>query len=190
MSFTSQSSWLVTFFTLVFLTVAIGLSTADKPMSERHEKWMTQYGRVYKDAEEKARRFEIFKANAEYVQSVNHAGNRTYWLGLNQFADLNDEEFKASFLGYKPNSLVANEMLNSFSSIFHFACTLIRPFFFSTFYSTSTIISALISTIEKIKVLSCTLILIQPINYLHACKHCYLVSIDIALMSYESICNS
>jgi Cathepsin propeptide inhibitor domain (I29) len=114
MSFTSQSLWLAILLTLVFLTVAIDLSTVDMPMSERHEKWMTQHGRVYKDAEEKARRFEIFKANAEYVQSVNRGRNRTYQLGLNRFADLTNEEFKASFLGFKPNPLVANEVLNSF----------------------------------------------------------------------------
>ncbi|KAJ4797546.1 hypothetical protein LUZ62_048792 [Rhynchospora pubera] len=109
MSFTSQSLWLATLLAFVSLTVAIDLSLVDMPMSERHEKWMAQHGRAYNDAEEKAHRFEIFKANAEYVQSVNHARNRTYRLSLNRFADLTNEEFKASFLGFKPNPLIAKE---------------------------------------------------------------------------------
>ncbi|XP_073107377.1 senescence-specific cysteine protease SAG39-like [Elaeis guineensis] len=35
---------------------------------------MAQYGRVYRDAAEKERRFQIFKDNYEYVDSVNKAG--------------------------------------------------------------------------------------------------------------------
>lgn len=73
-------------------------------MEERHEKWMAQFGRVYKDAAEKAYRFEIFKANVEYIESVNSAGNRKYKLGANQFADLTSEEFKATYNRFKPAS--------------------------------------------------------------------------------------
>ena len=78
---------------------------ADVPMSTRHEQWMAQYGRVYKDAAEKERRFQIFKDNCNYIESVNRAGNRKYKLGLNQFADMTNEEFKASHLGFKPMHL-------------------------------------------------------------------------------------
>jgi hypothetical protein len=35
----------------------------ESAMVARHEQWMAQYSRVYKDAAEKARRFEVFKAN-------------------------------------------------------------------------------------------------------------------------------
>lgn len=34
-------------------------------MGRKHEKWMAQYGRVYKDEAEKGRRFEIFRENVE-----------------------------------------------------------------------------------------------------------------------------
>lgn len=120
MSFISQSLWLVAILLalLSFTDATDDLSSVDMPMSAQHEKWMAQYGRVYKDAEEKAHRFEIFKTNAEYVQSVNHAGNRTYRLGLNRFADLTNEEFKASFLGFKPNTLAAKEVLDFYSLVF------------------------------------------------------------------------
>lgn len=136
MSFISQSLWLASAILLVSvsLTVAIDLSTVDMPMSARHEKWMTQHGRVYTDAEEKARRFEIFKANAEYVQSVNRAGNRTYQLGLNRFADLTNEEFKASFLGFKPNPLVANEVLVYLCFFFPLAFSILLVLNFPSFF--------------------------------------------------------
>lgn len=119
MSFISQSVWLVAILlAFVSLTVATDLSTVDMPMSARYEKWMAQYGLVYKDAEEKAHRFEIFKANAEYVLSVNREGNRTYRLGLNRFADLTNEEFKASYLGFKPKPSAVKEVLDFYSLIF------------------------------------------------------------------------
>lgn len=63
---------------------------------------MAQYGRVYEDASEKEHRYQIFKANVEYIESVNRAGERKYKLGINQFADLTNAEFKASSNGYKP----------------------------------------------------------------------------------------
>ncbi|XP_073107500.1 senescence-specific cysteine protease SAG39-like [Elaeis guineensis] len=84
----------------VFGAMARGI--ADVPMSTRHEQWMAQYERVYKDTKEKERRFQIFKDNYNYIESVNRAGNRKYKLGLNQFADMTNEEVKASHLGFKP----------------------------------------------------------------------------------------
>uniref|UniRef100_A0A8R7UVI1 Cathepsin propeptide inhibitor domain-containing protein n=1 Tax=Triticum urartu TaxID=4572 RepID=A0A8R7UVI1_TRIUA len=38
-------------------------------MVMKHEKWMAQYGRVYKDATEKTRRFKVFKASVEFIES-------------------------------------------------------------------------------------------------------------------------
>ena len=67
----------------------------DLSMVARHEDWMTKYGRVYKNAAEKARRFEIFKTNARFIESFN-AGGRKFWLGINQFADITNDEFRAT----------------------------------------------------------------------------------------------
>ena len=83
------------------------------PMSVRHEQWMAQYGRVYKDAAEKAHRFKIFKDNVQYIESVNRVGNRKYKLGLNQFTDLTNEEFKASRNGFKPKPSHASRTATS-----------------------------------------------------------------------------
>jgi hypothetical protein len=66
---------------------------------------MAQYSRVYKDDAEKARRFEVFKANVKFIESFNAAGNRKFRLGVNQFADLTNDEFRATKTnkGFNPN---------------------------------------------------------------------------------------
>ncbi|WVZ03577.1 hypothetical protein V8G54_024383 [Vigna mungo] len=67
----------------------------DVSMYERHEKWMTGHGIVYKDPEEREKRFRIFKKNVNYIEASNNAANKPYLLGTNQFADLTNEEFIA-----------------------------------------------------------------------------------------------
>ena len=76
----------------------------DLSMVARHESWMVQYGRVYKDDAEKAQRFGVFKANVGFIESFN-AKNLKFYLGVYQFADLTNEEFKATKAnkGYKPS---------------------------------------------------------------------------------------
>jgi cathepsin L len=75
----------------------------------RHERWMAKFGRAYVDADEKARRLEVFAANARHVDNVNKAGNRTYTLGLNQFSDLTDDEFVETHLGFRHMQLRPQE---------------------------------------------------------------------------------
>eukprot|EP00253_Pinus_taeda_P006590 PITA_06590 len=53
-------------------------------------------------------RFEIFKSNVKFMDSVNKK-NLTYRLGLNQFADLTAEEFRAMYL--KPMNMQEVEKL-------------------------------------------------------------------------------
>ncbi|GAB2232880.1 hypothetical protein Droror1_Dr00011945 [Drosera rotundifolia] len=76
------------------------LLSSELSMTERHEQWIKQYGRVYKNAAEKQRRFEIFKKNIEYIENMNKM-NRSFSLGLNAFTDLTNEEFRASHNGYR-----------------------------------------------------------------------------------------
>ncbi|KAL7215863.1 hypothetical protein ACSBR1_027914 [Camellia fascicularis] len=63
-------------------------------MFERQKQWMALYGRVYKDTAEEDKRFNIFKDNVERIESFNKAANKPYKLGVNQFVDLTNEEFK------------------------------------------------------------------------------------------------
>jgi KDEL-tailed cysteine endopeptidase len=65
----------------------------DKLMMDRFLRWQAAYNRSYPTVEEKRRRFEVYRRNMEYIEETNRAGNLTYTLGENQFADLTQEEF-------------------------------------------------------------------------------------------------
>ncbi|KAI6703621.1 hypothetical protein NL676_012757 [Syzygium grande] len=73
----------------------------ESTLLSRHEQWMAQHGRTYKDAMEKERRFAIFKSNVEYVESSNSALGKDYKLKINEFADLTNEEFRAFRNGFR-----------------------------------------------------------------------------------------
>ncbi|KAJ8753468.1 hypothetical protein K2173_019867 [Erythroxylum novogranatense] len=81
-------------FTLILALQCRARTVHDVSMNQRHEEWMALYGRVYKDANEKEIRYKIFKQNVQRIDSFNAAGNKPYKLGVNQFADLTNEEFK------------------------------------------------------------------------------------------------
>ena len=89
---------------LCSLVLAARELSDDLSMVARHDSWMVQYSRLYKDATEKAQRFEVFKDNVGFIESFN-AENRKFYLGINQFTDLTNEEFKATKAnkGYKPS---------------------------------------------------------------------------------------
>ncbi|KAK9150499.1 hypothetical protein Syun_008808 [Stephania yunnanensis] len=72
----------------------------EKSMIERHEHWKAFHGRVYKDAFENEKRFNVFKENVKYLEQFNKVVNHTYKLSVNEFADLTNEEFKVSHNGY------------------------------------------------------------------------------------------
>ncbi|KAI3855047.1 hypothetical protein MKX03_018441 [Papaver bracteatum] len=61
---------------------------------------MTRYGKVYKNQTEKESRFNIFKANVEFIESSD-VRSKPYKLSVNEFADQTIEEFKSSRNGYK-----------------------------------------------------------------------------------------
>ena len=45
--------------------------------------------------------YKIFKENVAYIESFNNAANKPYKLSVNQFVDLTNEEFKASWNRFK-----------------------------------------------------------------------------------------
>ncbi|KAL6527201.1 Cysteine protease xcp2 [Orobanche gracilis] len=63
------------------------------------ESWLDKHGKKYKSFEEKLHRFEIFKDNLKHIDERNKKVDSSYWLGLNEFADLSHEEFKKMYLG-------------------------------------------------------------------------------------------
>ncbi|XP_040378057.1 senescence-specific cysteine protease SAG39-like [Oryza brachyantha] len=79
-------------------------------MASRHEKWMAEHGRTYRDEDEKARRREVFGANAKLIDSFNAAAEAeggSHRLATNKFADLTDDEFRAARTGYQRPPSVA-----------------------------------------------------------------------------------
>ncbi|KAL2924920.1 Cysteine protease XCP1 [Bienertia sinuspersici] len=62
--------------------------------------WMSKHQRIYDSLEEKLLRFEVFKDNLKHIDQTNKRIS-SYWLGLNEFADLTHQEFKNKYLGLK-----------------------------------------------------------------------------------------
>ncbi|KAL5713738.1 Cysteine protease xcp1 [Ranunculus cassubicifolius] len=64
------------------------------------ESWMSKHGKAYESIDEKLHRFELFKENLKHIDETNKKVT-SYWLGLNEFADMSHEEFKSKYLGLK-----------------------------------------------------------------------------------------
>ncbi|KAG2319633.1 hypothetical protein Bca4012_054123 [Brassica carinata] len=75
------------------------LESHDK-LIELFENWISNFEKAYETVEEKLRRFEVFKDNLKHIDEANKKV-KSYWLGLNEFADLSHEEFKNKYLGLK-----------------------------------------------------------------------------------------
>ncbi|XP_038711432.1 senescence-specific cysteine protease SAG39-like [Tripterygium wilfordii] len=100
MSPSLQKNFIASVLLIFVFCAAQGLSRTlndDAFLAEKHEQWMSQYGRTYKDIAEKEKRFNIFKENLKYIENFNKAGNKTYKLSANKFADLTHEEFVALY---------------------------------------------------------------------------------------------
>ncbi|KAI3860191.1 hypothetical protein MKW92_015030 [Papaver armeniacum] len=74
---------------------------------------MYKHGKAYRSIEEKVHRFEVFKDNLKHIDERN---NYSYWLGLNDFADMSHEEFKKKYLGLKINNQIPRKRTESPSS--------------------------------------------------------------------------
>ncbi|KAL6865208.1 hypothetical protein ACP4OV_016359 [Aristida adscensionis] len=114
---------IVAILTLVALNVSYTLATrepstsglGEDAMKARHEMWMVEYGRTYKDEMEKAHRFKVFKENIEFIERSNRAaGNRKYLLVINKFADLSNKEFRAMYTRSDPLSSTMAKKISGF----------------------------------------------------------------------------
>ncbi|KAF3613555.1 Senescence-specific cysteine protease SAG12 [Capsicum annuum] len=99
----------------IFLFRATARDLQVYSMLERHEKWMSHHGRVYKDDVEKAERFKIFKENVDFIESFNNDAAHSYQLGLNRFADITNEEFQSMVGRYNLSSLPKTSNSQPFS---------------------------------------------------------------------------
>ncbi|GFZ21709.1 granulin repeat cysteine protease family protein [Actinidia rufa] len=69
-----------------------------------YESWLVKYGKSYNSISENEMRFEIFKENLRFIDEHNADSNRSFTVGMNQFADLTDEEYWSTYLGFKSSS--------------------------------------------------------------------------------------
>lgn len=95
----------LTLFTLLFLSFTLSHASPDQPslrteaeVRELYQHWLVKHQKVYNAIGEEERRFQIFKDNLKFVDEHN-AENRSYKVGLNVFADLTNQEYRARFLG-------------------------------------------------------------------------------------------
>ncbi|KAH7577051.1 hypothetical protein JRO89_XS01G0197700 [Xanthoceras sorbifolium] len=115
MGFTNQFQCLCLALIIVlgaWVPQAMARTLQDASMHERHEQWMYLHGRVYNDNYEKEKRYQIFKENVERIESFNKADNKSYKLGVNEFADLTNEEFKASRNRFKGHMGSQSELIS------------------------------------------------------------------------------
>lgn len=75
----------------------------DAQVREIYDQWLAKHNKAYNGIGEEDRRFEIFKENLRFIDQHN-AQNRTYKVGLNRFADLTNEEYRAKFLGTRTDA--------------------------------------------------------------------------------------
>ncbi|ERN19267.1 hypothetical protein AMTR_s00061p00215670 [Amborella trichopoda] len=69
-------------------------------MSSRFEKWIALHGLQCMDAEEEEQRFQIFRDNLQFIDTLNSEGG-PYKQSTNKFADLTNDEFRATHMGFK-----------------------------------------------------------------------------------------
>jgi len=84
--------------------LAAGLSAVAADIDEAWEAFKVQFPKAYNSPSEESQRKEIFASNFEYIIAHNQ-GDSKFQLGVNQFADLTEEEWKATYTGrVKPAS--------------------------------------------------------------------------------------
>ncbi|KAK2445629.1 cysteine proteinase COT44 [Trifolium repens] len=112
----SPMSLILLVFTLFTVTFALDMSIisydithavkspwrSDDEVKSMYKEWRVKYGKLNNNLNESKndKRFEIFKDNLKFIDEHN-AVNRTYKVGLNRFADLNNEEYRARYLGIR-----------------------------------------------------------------------------------------
>ena len=69
-----------------------------------YAEWMATHGRTYNAIGEEERRYQVFRDNLRYIDEHNaaaDAGVHSFRLGLNRFADLTNDEYRATYLGVR-----------------------------------------------------------------------------------------
>lgn len=75
-----------------------GQQRSEEETIQLYDEWLARHGRGHSVLGEKERRFQVFKDNLRFVDAHN-AGLHSFRLGLNRFADMTNEEYRAIYLG-------------------------------------------------------------------------------------------
>lgn len=77
------------------------------------EGWLNTHSKSYNSSSEKEERYKIFKENLRFINEHN-AGNHSFRVGLNVFADLTNEEYRRTYLGFQlPDAEVMKRLKES-----------------------------------------------------------------------------
>jgi len=86
---------------VLLLVVSVAFATIPESLyQDAFINWMIKFDKSYAP-EEFFYKYNVFKANFDFVQAHN-AGNHSWEVELNKFADLTSAEFKIIYNGYKP----------------------------------------------------------------------------------------
>jgi len=90
---------------LVFLALAIYINAFEREESyyiSAFSKFKQEYSRNYATIEEESKRYAIFKENVDWINNHNKLG-LSYTVGINNFADITNEEYRATYLKFRPS---------------------------------------------------------------------------------------
>jgi len=88
-------------FLLSFIICACAIKEDETTYARRvFEDFKITYWKVYRSTQEHDQRFEIFKNNLNFIKNF-HAKERGFTVGINEFADLSNSEFRAQMNGYR-----------------------------------------------------------------------------------------
>ncbi|CAL5085388.1 unnamed protein product [Urochloa decumbens] len=93
---TASTSSLALALTLATVLCAGTVMGDGVPMLDRFRAWQVTYNRTYSTPAEFQRRFQVYTGNVEFIESTNRL-SLSYVPGENQFADLTNDEFRATY---------------------------------------------------------------------------------------------
>jgi len=96
---------------LLFLTACVSAVTLNSGVTDAFGRFMKEYSKSYDSVEEYAKRLGIFAENMERVAKMNAEHvliNGEAVFGVTKFSDLTPEEFKATYLTYRPSNRTRN----------------------------------------------------------------------------------
>jgi len=92
---------------LLFFAACVSAVTINSGVTDAFGRFMKEYGKSYDSVEEYAKRLGVFAENMERVAKMNAEHvliNGEAVFGVTKFSDLTPEEFKATYLTYRPSN--------------------------------------------------------------------------------------